>query len=379
MTTHRRRLAALSTVIAIVIAAVCAAAPQQVPDRLAALQREADSLARQEKTLLTELRQLEVERDLQTEEVKKAEGQLAEVTGERAQAAERIAELEARIATETPGLSSRLVELYKLGRPGYVRLLFDVEGVKAAARGYRTVTALVASDRRRVAEFRQTLDELRRNERALAERGAQMQALQAKAETARQAAARAVARHTALIAQIDTRRDLNAQMIGELQAARNRLAALAPAPNHAPAVDLASTVPLAEQRGSLDWPAAGRVAARFGTQRDARFGTTTVRAGVDIEATAGSPVAAVESGSVVYAEPFGGFGNLVIVDHGREAYSLYGYLDTVLVTRGTRVARGQAVGSIGHAPAGNPALYFELRIDGKAVDPVQWLKKKRGP
>ena len=79
---------------------------------------------------------------------------------------------------------------------------------------------------------------------------------------------------------------------------------------------------------------------------------------------------------MAYAEPFTGFGNLVIIDHGGQAYSLYGYLDSVAVTRGARVARGQAVGEVGHTPAGKPGLYFELRIDGKAVDPVQWLKKR---
>jgi septal ring factor EnvC (AmiA/AmiB activator) len=353
-------------------------APRQAPDRLTALQREADALARQEKTLLTELRQLEVERDLQADRVRRAEAELSAVTSQRADAVERIAALEARIATETPGLSARLVDLYKLGRPGYLRLLFDVDGVQAAARGYRTVTALVAADRRRVDEFQQALDELRGTERLLADRSARMQALQAQAEAARQAASRAVARHTALIAQIDARRDLNAQMLGELEAARNRLAALAPGSTRTPAVEPTPIVPLAQLRGSLEWPAGGTVAGRFGPQRDQRFGTTTMRAGIEIAAIAGVPATAIESGEVVYAEPFGGFGNLVILDHGHQDYSLYGYLDSVLVTRGMRVARGQAVGSVGHAPTGKAGLYFELRIDGKAVDPVQWLKKKRG-
>jgi septal ring factor EnvC (AmiA/AmiB activator) len=373
---------------ALVIAAVSVAAafggergvaPQQGPDRLTALQREADALARQERTLLTELRQLEVERDLKVEEVRRAEADLAVVALQRVDAAVRIAELEGRIATETPGLSARLVELYKLGRPGYLRLLFDVDSLQAATRGYRTVSALVDADRRRVAEFRQTLDDLHRSERTLGERSARIQALETQAQGARQAAERAVARHGALIAQIDARRDLNAQLMGELQAARSKLAALAPAADRAAAVAPTSSVSLARLRGSLDWPAAGRLAARFGAQRDGRFGTTTMRAGVEISAAAGSPAAAIQDGVVAYAEPFAGFGNLVIVDHGHQAYSLYGYLDSLSVTRGTRVARGQAVGRVGRTPEGKTGLYFELRIDGKAVDPVQWLKKQQGP
>lgn len=370
--------AAAVAALAAVLAAASAErqAPQQVPDRLTALQREAEALARQERTLLGELRQLEVERDLKTEEVRRADQELTDVGLQRAEAAARIAALESRIAAEAPGLAARLVELYKLGRPGYLRLLLDVESVKAAARGYRTVSALVEADRRRVAQFRQALDDLQETERTLAERSARIQTLEAQAQSARQAAERAIARRAALITQIDARRDLNAQLMGELQVAQQKLAALAPAAESGAAAEPASLVPLAPLRGSLDWPAAGKLTARFGSQRDPRFGTTTVRAGIEIAAAAGAPATAIQGGVVAYAEPFTGFGNLVIIDHGRQAYSLYGYLDSVSVARGTRVARGQSVGSVGDTPAGKPGLYFELRIDGKAVDPLQWLKKR---
>jgi septal ring factor EnvC (AmiA/AmiB activator) len=223
-----------------------------------------------------------------------------------------------------------------------------------------------------VAAYRDTLVQLRAATTSLEERGARLQALQQQAVTARQAAARAVANRAALVAEIDARRDLNAQLIGELQAAAERLGSLAPA-----AVSSASVIlPIRPFRGDLDWPAAGRLAARFGRQRDARFGTTVLRSGVSIAAPPGSPARAVHEGVVAYAEPFPGYGNLVILDHGSQAYSLYGYLGTIDAQKGARVNRGQAVGTIGTAPAGGAELYFELRIDGKPVEPVQWLKQR---
>jgi septal ring factor EnvC (AmiA/AmiB activator) len=84
----------------------------------------------------------------------------------------------------------------------------------------------------------------------------------------------------------------------------------------------------------------------------------------------------VHEGTVAYAEPFSGYGNLVILDHGGQSYSLYGYLASLDVTRGARVERGESVGTSGRPPTGEPALYFELRIDGKPVDPLQWLKRR---
>ena len=98
------------------------------------------------------------------------------------------------------------------------------------------------------------------------------------------------------------------------------------------------------------------------------------RTGIEIAARGELAVAAVHEGVVAYAAPFAGFGNLVIVDHGSQAFSLYGYLSQVGVQRGARVAHGQPVGVTGTSPTGAAALYFELRVDGRAVDPLQWLK-----
>ncbi len=63
------------------------------------------------------------------------------------------------------------------------------------------------------------------------------------------------------------------------------------------------------------------------------------------------------------------------MDHGGGAVSLYGHLASSRVNKGERVTAGSTVGLSGRNPAGNPALYFELRIDGKPVDPLQWLRR----
>ena len=78
---------------------------------------------------------------------------------------------------------------------------------------------------------------------------------------------------------------------------------------------------------------------------------------------------------VAFADLFTGYGTLVIVEHADKSYSLYGHLGSTTLHKGDRVETGTAVGLAGRNPSGNPSLYFELRVDGKAVDPVQWLKK----
>jgi septal ring factor EnvC (AmiA/AmiB activator) len=135
------------------------------------------------------------------------------------------------------------------------------------------------------------------------------------------------------------------------------------------------SVPLLPFRGSLEWPVSGRVASRFGQASD-RLGGTAARNGIEISVPEATAVRAVHGGTVGLAGPFTGFGNLVIIEHGANNYSLYGYLATVGVERGAFVDAGAELGRSGSAPAGPPALYFEMRIDGRSVDPLQWLKTR---
>jgi septal ring factor EnvC (AmiA/AmiB activator) len=175
--------------------------------------------------------------------------------------------------------------------------------------------------------------------------------------------------HTALVSSIDARRDLNAQLAGELVAAQRLLE------QQIAATGTSDTVlPLAPFKGLLDWPVPGRVVRRFVAPGQAAGGVE--RRGIDIASPPNAPVAAVHEGTVAYAAPFTGYGNLVILDHGGKAFSVYGYLGRIDVTRGARLNRDQPLGLAGTGPSGVDAVYFELRIDGRAVDPVQWLKAR---
>ena len=115
--------------------------------------------------------------------------------------------------------------------------------------------------------------------------------------------------------------------------------------------------------------------ARFGRETSSRFGTAVVRNGIEIEVPEGQRVTAVHEGTVAYADQFTGYGTLVIVEHGGGGFTLYGYLGSATVQRGSRVEPGSVVGISGRSPAGNPSVYFELRIDGRPADPLQWLQK----
>jgi septal ring factor EnvC (AmiA/AmiB activator) len=347
---------------------------EQVNQRIRALQSEADRLATQSRTLLDELRALEVEQQLQVERVRAAREAVARGRTAIEDLGARLDSLERERLAQLPDLRAQLVDIYKRGRSGYARLLFGGTTMRDFRRAARAVAALMRINERRVVEHRNTLDALRRERTRLDEELQSLTASEAQATQAEAAADRALAARTALIAQIDARRDLNAQFAGELQVAYQRLqqqVATVAAGGAAEPI----AIPLTPFRGVLDWPAAGRLAVRFG-QPSGRPGDSANRTGIEIAAPEGAAVRAIHPGTVSYASPFAAFGNLVIVEHGNNTSSLYGYLTSISVAVGTAVSGGTELGRVGSAPAGAPALYFEMRVDGRSVDPVQWLRPR---
>jgi septal ring factor EnvC (AmiA/AmiB activator) len=251
-------------------------------------------------------------------------------------------------------------------------MLFGARDVREFARAARAIASLASISQKRAEEHRQTLEALRRERAAFAQRARELQARETAAQKARADADRAVAARAARMSEIDSRRDLTAQYVGELQVAYDRVQQQL---NASEGPGEAVTVPLLPFRGVLDWPTSGKLNSRFG-QAEGRLGGSAVRNGIEIAAAEDVPVRAVHGGTVAYADAFTGLGTLVILDHGANNYSLYGYLGSVSVQAGAIVETGAEVGRVGPSPAGPPALYFELRIDGKPTDPVQWLKAR---
>jgi septal ring factor EnvC (AmiA/AmiB activator) len=364
----------------ILIAALQATAPpdnkeqaERAARRIRALQAEADRLAAQSRTVFGELRKLEIDRALRQEELQTAERELARVTTDRDATAQRLKALEATRIAGTPGVAERLVELSKRGRAGYVQLLLASNDVRAMGRMARGVAAVAELDRVRLETHRKTLAAERDALAELTRQRAAVAQLQKDAARAKAAVDAAVVARNRMIEDLDRRRDLAAEYVAELQTAQSELARTIASTEAASKV---VALPLRPFRGDLPWPIKGQVTSRFGRVPAGRFGTTIVRNGIEVTAREGDEVRAVHEGTVAFAAPFIGFGTLVIVDHGQSAFTLYGNLAEAVVTAGTNVSRGTVLGTLGQSPSGGAAAYFEVRIDGRPVDPLQWLRRQ---
>ena len=130
----------------------------------------------------------------------------------------------------------------------------------------------------------------------------------------------------------------------------------------------------AQLRGKLHFPVTGELIGSFGTPR---AGQGTVWRGVFIRAASGTDVRAVSDGEVVFSDWLRGYGNLLIVDHGSGYLSIYGNNDALYKEAGDIVHGGDAIAGVGASGAETESgLYFEIRHQGQALDPMQWVKLK---
>ncbi|MGZ3712194.1 MAG: murein hydrolase activator EnvC family protein [Bdellovibrionota bacterium] len=129
----------------------------------------------------------------------------------------------------------------------------------------------------------------------------------------------------------------------------------------------------AARKGALGLPADGQIVTAFGRKYDPKTSLYTFHKGVDIQSGAASPVKAVYGGKVVFSGKIGGYGQLLILDHGDQYYSLVGQLGESLKQEGDEVKEGE---TIGRSSLDNTPVYFEIRQRHIAVNPVPWFEGK---
>jgi septal ring factor EnvC (AmiA/AmiB activator) len=125
------------------------------------------------------------------------------------------------------------------------------------------------------------------------------------------------------------------------------------------------------QKGQLAMPVKAKIRKAFGQQRSGGM----YWQGWVFDASPGSEISSIAYGRVAFADWLRGYGLMIIIDHGEGFMSLYGYNESLLWEVGDWVEPGSVLATAGSNSAGEQGLYFELRKDGKALDPAAWLKR----
>ncbi|OVE80130.1 hypothetical protein BVY02_01155 [bacterium J17] len=135
---------------------------------------------------------------------------------------------------------------------------------------------------------------------------------------------------------------------------------------------------LAKRKGRLPLPVEGQVVREFGRRKHEQFSDLVFVKGVEFLSSIGGKVKAVAQGKVIFNQVLPGYGNVVILDHGKRYYTLYGRLASSLCSVGQVVNKGEVLAVLGEPDLKGANFYFELRIRGKAVNPMKYFANSPG-
>ncbi|HKQ66017.1 MAG TPA: peptidoglycan DD-metalloendopeptidase family protein [Methylomirabilota bacterium] len=392
--------AALAALLAVLVV-VPAAAQTRRDDPLQAEQRKLQQTQKQlkeereraaaararETSILADLEEIERRLGAKQRDVARLETRIKKAQSDVVMYRGEISKLERQRAGQINALAGRLRVMYRVhSQGGALPVILSGDDPVTRAVAVRHLASLAALDARLIQEYRVTSDRLADRK---GKEEAQQQELAGLHEDAKREQAevdREVAKRRVILAKVRDERAYHERMVGELteashrleafirelQAKQRRLARIPPPKGgiEPPAVGFGAL------RGRLPWPTEGKIVTGFGAQVHPRFGTRTFRNGVDIEAAVGREVLAVHGGHVIYTGWFKGYGNLIIVDHGNEYYTLYAHIAEIEAKEGDDVRQGQRIGTVGDTGSlAGPRLYFEVRYQGKPQDPEQWLRQ----
>jgi murein hydrolase activator len=356
---------------------------ERVRRERAELERRMNSLQSTAHNLTEEVRNLEQQADATERLVRSLDEQLASIGEEVESTTGSLAQTEAQLVVKREVLRRRLVDIYKRGPLHSAEVLLSAHSFGNLVARYKYLHLLARRDRALV-ENVETLrndivsqrsllvrlqDELERSRGEKTGEERRLRALQQQRGQSLVQVRRTTQQTRNRLAQMQRDEARLGNVLASLETARRRAAAL---PNARPAAP--STLRTSDL-GRLAWPVEGEILYRFGRVVDAQSNTATRWNGVGISAAQGTAVRTVAPGEVVVADAIGTYGNTVIVQHGGGDYSVYGSLERIDVRKGATVVQGQAIGTVGRAdPELPPHLHFEVRPQGRAVDPLEWLR-----
>jgi murein DD-endopeptidase MepM/ murein hydrolase activator NlpD len=305
---------------------------------------------------------------------------LEDLEAELAKSQRRLERAEKRLDKLTVILNERAGNVYKNGEVSFLEVLLgatDFTDFLTRARFLQVIISVdadlvrdIKGTKKAIEESRAAIeanrDETQRQQDALTTEINRIDSLAGAYRAQRNQVQAEIGSKQEMIQKIDEDRKAFEASEAEFERSANQIRAQLEAARRA-AGGSAQTVANPSPSGFI-WPVAGRLSSPFGP----RWGR--LHAGIDIAAPTGTPIAASKAGRVVISSWYGGYGNLIVLDHGGGVETWYGHNSVNSVRVGQSVGQGQVIGRVGST--GNstgPHVHFEIRLSGRPVNPVPYL------
>ena len=339
------------------------------------LEKKLRSRDKQKDSLQNELKKVEVEASQLTGNLRKLGKEIRTVVAELSILKQQETDLQARIVQQADVIAEQIAAAHKLGDQEPIKLLLNQEDPQQLARVFKYYDYFLQARSEKIASYMNDVKSLTEVIARISSQQLALKRSQSDLKNGQEKLRGRVAKRSVTLKQLDASLVSDKKKLGSLQRERSELEEILSAVEEAVAdMTLPSNYkPFLSRKGKLSWPLKGRVAHSYGSQRSGELRWE----GWLISASAGTAVNAVHNGRIVFSNYLRGFGLLAIVDHGDGYMTLYAHNQELLKDTGDWVQSNELVARAGDTGGLNkPALYFEIRSQGKPADPKVWLEKR---
>jgi septal ring factor EnvC (AmiA/AmiB activator) len=348
---------------------------EKLDSSISKLEKKLRSRDKQKDSLQNELKKVEVEASQLKGNLRKLGKEIRTVVAELSTLKMQETDLQARIVQQADVIAEQIAAAHKLGDQEPIKLLLNQEDPQQIARVFKYYDYFLQARSEKIASY---MNDVKSLSEVIARISSQQLALkrsQSDLKKGQEKLRGRVAKRSVTLKQLDASLVNDKKKLGSLQRERSELEEILSAVEEAVAdMTLPSNYqPFLSRKGKLGWPLKGRVAHSYGSQRSGELRWE----GWLISASAGTAVNAVHNGRIVFSNYLRGFGLLAIVDHGDGYMTLYAHNQELLKDTGDWVQSNELVARAGDTGGlSKPALYFEIRSQGKPADPKVWLEKR---
>jgi len=354
---------------------------QKIEQQIKSVKNEIDNLQKKEIGYLETLHKIEkllqdtekelqiIEKDLQfaQKEIKAAEDEI-------------VVEKE-KLKKKTKVLESRLRQIYKHRLTGYLEILFNSESFSDFLTRFRYTKNILSLDAEVISDIRQQMKKIEENKINLENRKDILKLLKKEVEKEKENIEFSVKSKKSIINKIDSQKEAYLKSLKELEQSSQEIINIIERiyeqqedKSKKTSEKEVPTVVLQPKKGILALPIRGELISGYGRQKNIEFNTFTFNSGIDISGPLGEVVHAAGSGEVIYIGNIKGYGQIVIIDHGGRVTTLYAHLSKILIEIGDKVKKEQPIGQVGDSGGvSSTRLHFEVRVEGKPTDPMNWL------
>ncbi len=349
---------------------------RKLQERLAEEKKKLSEAHERERSVLSELDEVNMKLSAAEVELRKHRRNLRLTEAEIERTNREISLTKTKMERQRVWIKRKLRSMNRLGYGGdSLTQLLSADDVAKLMRTWKYLEHLTRYENRVVASYAENIRKLEESGKKLEALQAELQEREKRVRSKENELAGRKQEKETILQSVRNEKASRLKMIAELKDAARRMLDII---RESSRTDDYQGKGFGQLKGKLPWPAEGKLAVPYGSQKDSRFDTPVFRNGIHIQTEEGADARAVYAGKVIFAEWFKGFGQLIIINHGNGYHTLCGNLSEIFSKVGDIIKENQVIGKVGTSGVLNaPGLYFEIRYKGKPLDPTQWLQRRK--